>query len=926
MILYRDWTITSDGLLARQYDNLSRRVEVVGDLPSGWTWDLLVQVGSAMDIIPLEPMEGGVGHTLTAEQVSIDGYYTVQLRGRSGDVIKHTNTTQCFVSKSLSGTAQWPTIPSEFTELEQRIWELNSHPPVPGENGFWLIWNPVEDKYEESAFPLPDDIHINNPYAVEYKPQTLTEAEQAQARININALGKDELPAAVNVALEQAKESGEFDGEPGPVGPAGRDGQDGRDGAEGKPGADGVGVKSIDQTTTSTADGGSNVITATLTNGVKTTFTVRNGTKGSQGEPGKDGRDGAPGKDGQNGKDGSDATVTADSIKSALGYTPADEKVVSRLSEEKDDLKNLLLTEYYDDSIVDLLLHYPAQSDTVLGFSGGIVLLLNTSGYSTVIIPTEVGKTYTLVNGSGNYVNMRNCVFAENYVVNSNGYVNAEYILQPWERFDLYPENPVVYTPSVVGWYVICTQTSDFSKLQFLEEATDRDIQYALSDEVRLSEKHIEQVQEAINGVVSLTLEDATSTRDCYINADGSPVNTTAWRSYLFDVSNVIPEMVSMSGYSNSESFLNISFYKENELTAENFISGVGKGEGTSGIDDVMLTNIPVPSDTKLVVISTRRNSGTDETGEVKVRSVNSLIGVTKIAEQVKNLTSSVTNMGDEIVAIKNELAVRTFGNGNVKAIYRDIPNNNDFTVVGDELWFAQHTTETTLVHRYKVVDDAIAPVVQNMRTDFGHWNCVDYNEENDCLVFGNAANDTNTDGNFFSVVKNPRALGTTVTLAECSIKYPVDIGYKVQAVWGDDNFGKNNIVYLLSNNAKNITKVMLLVDDNGEFYKNPETGEGEYIVLETATQTVDIGVGGGDFWGDTLYIGDGSYHGLYKMSMSDYAVKHIIKSFYRDDGTKITGSTQGVHVDSEYLWVYYNIKHSEQERTNESYLVQYYR
>lgn len=156
MIKYKDWTITSDGLLARQYDNLSRRVEVIGELPEGWQWELLVQVGDAMDILLLESMEGGVGYTLTADQLSLDGYYTVQLRGRMGEVVKHTNTTQVFVSKSLSGTGQWPTVPSEFTDVEARIMELNEHPPIPGLDGTWMIWDPAADAYKESTLPLPE--------------------------------------------------------------------------------------------------------------------------------------------------------------------------------------------------------------------------------------------------------------------------------------------------------------------------------------------------------------------------------------------------------------------------------------------------------------------------------------------------------------------------------------------------------------------------------------------------------------------------------------------------------------------------------------------------------------------------------------------------------------------------------------------------
>ena len=48
-------------------------------------------------------------------------------------------------------------------------------------------------------------------------------------------------------------------------------------------GEDGVGIQSVTQTTTSSADGGANIVTVTLTNGKKSTFTVKNGTKGSPG-------------------------------------------------------------------------------------------------------------------------------------------------------------------------------------------------------------------------------------------------------------------------------------------------------------------------------------------------------------------------------------------------------------------------------------------------------------------------------------------------------------------------------------------------------------------------------------------------------------------------------------------------------------------
>ena len=75
-------------------------------------------------------------------------------------------------------------------------------------------------------------------------------------------------------------------------------------GDAGTNGAPGVGIQSVTQTTTSSADGGSNVMTVTLSNGQKSTFTVMNGSKGSQGEIGPRGEQGPQGERGPAGADG----------------------------------------------------------------------------------------------------------------------------------------------------------------------------------------------------------------------------------------------------------------------------------------------------------------------------------------------------------------------------------------------------------------------------------------------------------------------------------------------------------------------------------------------------------------------------------------------------------------------------------------------
>ena len=106
MILFDNWTISVIGLVARQYDNLSRRIDVEGDLPDGYTWQLLVQSGGNADTLLLQPTENGVGVVLTADNLSKSGEYYFQLRGvlkADGATKRHTNVVSAHIPKSLTG-------------------------------------------------------------------------------------------------------------------------------------------------------------------------------------------------------------------------------------------------------------------------------------------------------------------------------------------------------------------------------------------------------------------------------------------------------------------------------------------------------------------------------------------------------------------------------------------------------------------------------------------------------------------------------------------------------------------------------------------------------------------------------------------------------------------------------------------------------
>lgn len=96
----------------------------------------------------------------------------------------------------------------------------------------------------------------------------------------------------------------DLSGAQGIKGETGEQGPQGIQGPQGETGASGVSVSSVKQTTTSSEDGGNNIITVTLSDGTVSTFTIKNGNKGEQGIQGKQGPQGIQGEVGPQGEPG----------------------------------------------------------------------------------------------------------------------------------------------------------------------------------------------------------------------------------------------------------------------------------------------------------------------------------------------------------------------------------------------------------------------------------------------------------------------------------------------------------------------------------------------------------------------------------------------------------------------------------------------
>ena len=84
------------------------------------------------------------------EQDSFD----VTLFGKSGNQEVPTNVVALQLEKSNTLWEQDAPVPQP--SWLAKIIDLNNHPPVPGNNGYWLLWDTGRGAYVESDLPLPE--------------------------------------------------------------------------------------------------------------------------------------------------------------------------------------------------------------------------------------------------------------------------------------------------------------------------------------------------------------------------------------------------------------------------------------------------------------------------------------------------------------------------------------------------------------------------------------------------------------------------------------------------------------------------------------------------------------------------------------------------------------------------------------------------
>lgn len=150
--------------------------------------------------------------------------FDVTLFGKSVTQEVPTNVVSLRLEKS--NTLWEQDAPEPQPSWLAKVIDLNNHPPFPGDNGYWMLWDTDSGAYVESDLPLPaggsggTSDHsklINRDNADQHPMRAITGLVEALngKQPTGNYLTQDDLQSATNAALEQAKASGAFDGAAG---------------------------------------------------------------------------------------------------------------------------------------------------------------------------------------------------------------------------------------------------------------------------------------------------------------------------------------------------------------------------------------------------------------------------------------------------------------------------------------------------------------------------------------------------------------------------------------------------------------------------------------------------------------------------------------------------------------------------------------
>lgn len=150
-------TIIGTNIIGFEGNNLVNSITGNVDTESGWDFILKVFMVKTQQYnsIPMTRDNNIIYVTLTSDMMPVGGKYIGQFEMTKDSQIMQTDQFEFWVNNSINLNAVWTPIPTTFEQLAENVRIMQLHPPVPGNNGFWLIWDVENSEYQESTQALP---------------------------------------------------------------------------------------------------------------------------------------------------------------------------------------------------------------------------------------------------------------------------------------------------------------------------------------------------------------------------------------------------------------------------------------------------------------------------------------------------------------------------------------------------------------------------------------------------------------------------------------------------------------------------------------------------------------------------------------------------------------------------------------------------